>query len=64
MSFGTSCVNPSVYAAAGKTIKNRKTVTFVDNEAGDNDMEFEEGQNYGEEKRRQSMDKYFQKAKA
>lgn len=52
MSFGTSCVNPSVYAAGGKTLKSRKTVTFVDNEAGDNDMEFEEGQNYGEEKRR------------
>lgn len=65
MSFGTNmAANPSIYAAAGKTIKSRKTVKFVQNESGDNDMEFEEGQNYGETERRKSMDKYFQKAKA
>jgi hypothetical protein len=58
MSFGTNCINPSVYAA-GKTLKSRKTVMFVDNEPGDNEMEFEEGQNYGDEERRKSMDKYF-----
>ena len=58
MSFGTNMANPSIYAA-GKTVKSRKTVTFIDNEAGDNDMEFEEGQNYGDEERRKSMDKYF-----
>lgn len=28
---------------------------FVDNENGDNDMEFEEGQAYGDEERRKSM---------
>lgn len=42
MSFGTNMPNQSIYAA-GKTIKSRKTVKFIDNEAGDNDMEFEEG---------------------
>lgn len=62
MSFGTNmAANPSIYAGAKD--KSRKTVRFVDNEAGDNDMEFEEGQNYGDTERRKSMDKYFQKAK-
>ena len=61
MSFGTNMPSTSV-RAVGKTMKSRKTVKFIDNEIGDNDMEFDEGQNYGDEDRRKSMDKYFSKA--
>lgn len=43
------------------TTKARKTVTFVE---ADDDMEFEEGQNYGDEERKKSMDKFFSKAAA
>lgn len=41
------------------TVKARKTVTFVEE---DDDMEFDEGQNYGDAERKQSMDKYFYQA--
>lgn len=51
MSFGTNMGQASS-RPPGKTLKSRKTVKFVENEAGDNDMEFEEGQNYGDEERR------------
>lgn len=43
------------------TTKARKTVTFAE---VDDDMEFEEGQNYGDEERKKSMDKFFSKAAA
>lgn len=51
MSFGNG--------PAPRTIKARKTVTFVDE---DDDMEFDEGENYGDEERKKSMDKFFEKA--
>lgn len=44
-----------------RTVKARKTVTFVEE---DDDMEFDEGQNYGDEERKKSMDKFFEKAVA
>lgn len=43
-----------------RTVKARKTVTFVDVD----DMEFEEGQNYGDDERKKSMDKFFAVAAA